>query len=147
MPRALVAGDLESLLTIADTVIALPTMAIMYAPSATSISRSLAGAGEIDMLERFARQLEALPGTGSVAIGPAVARGLLARLAGRGAEAAALLEGAEQQVRLLGRHYEAACLALEVASSLDDAGDERGAAEALARANERLAPLGCVNAY
>ena len=73
------------------------------------------------------------------------ARGLLARLAGSGCRGGRAAR--RRSARLLGRHYEAACLALEVASSLDDAGHERGAAEARARANELLAPLGCVNAY
>ena len=147
MPRALLAGDISSLRTITETIIALPSQTITHSPSATAISRSLAAAGEIDVLERYARQLEERERAMDMTVASVVSRGLLTRLEGRNGDAARVLAGAETEVRRLGRRYEAACLALEVAAALDAAGERSGGDEARARANEVLLPLGCVNAY
>jgi hypothetical protein len=57
------------------------------------------------------------------------------------------LTSVEEELRRLGRHYDAACIALEVAESLTLAGQQASADEARARANKLLAPLGCVNPY
>jgi len=51
------------------------------------------------------------------------------------------------RLRAFGRHYDAACVALEVATALEAVGDEAGAAEASERAAAVLGPLGCVNPW
>ncbi|MGZ8693160.1 MAG: AAA family ATPase [Gaiellaceae bacterium] len=147
MPRALLAGDLGSLQTIAETVLGLPWQAVMHGPSTTSISRSLAAAGETDLLRRLTLRLGELEATADIAVASVTARGLCARLESRPGEAARLLAQAEQEVWRLGRRYEAACLALELSHALEAAGDRVEAADALVRANEVLVPLGCVNPY
>jgi hypothetical protein len=74
-------------------------------------------------------------------------RGLLASLAERHDDAARLLADAESGLRALGRHYDAACLATDLASELDASGDVRGAQSTRERASALLEPLGCVNPY
>ncbi len=147
MPRALLAGEVGSLRAIAETVLGLPWQAITHAPCTTSISRSLAAAGEIDLLDRLALRLGELEVTAEIAVASVTARGLCARLDGRAGEAALLLGQAEQDVRRLGRRYEAACLALELSHALEAEDDRLGAAAAIVRASEVLVPLGCVNPY
>ena len=53
----------------------------------------------------------------------------------------------EAELRSLKRHYDAACMAIEVAESLALAGQTVSSEEARARAHELLDPLGCVNPY
>jgi hypothetical protein len=77
----------------------------------------------------------------------ALARGLLALLDGDAAEAAELHLRAERELDALGRRYEAACVALEVARALQEAGDAAGVAAARERASVVLEPLGCVNPW
>ena len=57
---------------------------------------------------------------------------------------AGTLARVEDELRALGRHYDAACVALDLAESLAMAGDESAAEVVRARANELLEPLGCV---
>jgi class 3 adenylate cyclase len=75
------------------------------------------------------------------------ARALVDLTGGRADDAARALANAESELRAFGRHYDAACVALEVATALDAAGDEAGAAEARERAPDVLGPLGCVNPW
>lgn len=147
MPRALLAGDLVSLRSIAETVLELPWQPSMHGLSTTAISRSLAAAGETDLLRRLTAQLEALEGSAEMPVASVTARALCSGLDGEAGVAARLLDLAEQEVWRLGRPYEAACLALELSYALESAGDQAGAAAALGRADEVLVPLGCVNAY
>jgi hypothetical protein len=51
------------------------------------------------------------------------------------------------ELRALGCHYDAACVALDLATALDAAGEPVRAEEARARANALLEPLGCVYPY
>jgi hypothetical protein len=76
-----------------------------------------------------------------------LARGLLARLDGDAGEASALHLRAEEELGALGRRYDAACVALEAAVSLETLGDDVRAAQARSRAASVLEPLGCVNPY
>ncbi len=147
MPRALLAGDHESLRTLGETVIALPWQAIMHSPGTTSISRALAAAGEGELVHRLALRLAELEGPDHVEVVASTARGLDAALQGSLAEAASLLRRSEEHATAQGRRYEAACLALEVARVLELDDDGRGAAEARARADDVLVPLACVNPY
>lgn len=147
MPRALVAGDLGLLRAIAEETITLPSMAVTWAPSATSIPRSLAAAGEADLLEQLKRKLEERGRRPRGTVAFMVAQGLLARLESRDQEALVSLTAAENETRLLGRRYEAACLALEVAHVHLARGDSAAATDATRRANEVLVPLGCVHPY
>lgn len=76
-----------------------------------------------------------------------VAQGLLAFLDGQARDAARVLASAEEDLRALGRHYDAGCVALDVARALDETGDTAGAEAARARAAALLEPLGCINPY
>jgi predicted ATPase/class 3 adenylate cyclase len=144
MPRALLAGDSSEIRALVDAVVGLPPMAAMSA-AAVVIYRVLAAAEERDELQRLARHVES---AGSFALAAsATAHGLSALLAGDAIEAAAQLHQAESQLRALGRHYEAACLALDLARTLDATGDAEEADAARGRAQPLLDRLGCVNPW
>ena len=55
-------------------------------------------------------------------------------------------EGAEELDRL-GRHYDAACVLLEVATAEEESGRPELASEIRARAHVLLDALGCVNPF
>ncbi len=58
-----------------------------------------------------------------------------------------LLESVEGALRGDGRHYDAACVALDLATALAAGGRPDDAARAREQAETFLARLGCVNAY
>jgi hypothetical protein len=142
IPRALLEGNRETIRRLADIV--LVQSAYTTSMAALSISRSLAEAGEVDRAVQLAGLLAADPGSP-----PEVeaAQGLLALFADRAGEAAERLLVAEDGLRSLGRHYDAACIALEVGRALNAVGDAKGAGEARGRAAEMLNTLGCVNPW
>jgi hypothetical protein len=145
MPRAVLANDVDELRTLADLIVALPRQAFSSSPTTMAIPRSLAAIGD-------ATHLEAVIGTfsewtdGAPAVVAAVARGLLAHLVGEPQEAARILTSSEDDLRALGRHFDAACVALDVARALDASGDAESAQAARTRAAV-LEPLGCVNPF
>jgi hypothetical protein len=77
----------------------------------------------------------------------AVTRGLFISLTGDSNEASRILAEAEVDLRTLDRHYDAACVALDLAVCLDHHGDAPGAAAAHARASTLLVALHGVNPY
>jgi tetratricopeptide (TPR) repeat protein len=129
MPRAILAGDHDDVRELAGIVAGLPTQAFTSSPSTLAIARSLAAAGDADHLDAllgtYANSTDGAP----LVVGLAT-RGLLASLAERHDDAARLLADAESGLRALGRHYDAACLATDLASELDASGDETGAQSA-----------------
>jgi tetratricopeptide (TPR) repeat protein len=147
VPRALLAGDMATIRGITDAVLALPNTSVSTGPSVSALARALAAAGERDRLERLLASVEGFAPAAGPGAASAVGRGLLALLDGRAGEAARLLGGAEDAVRGLGRHFEAACVALETARALEAAGDDAGAAAARERSARVLEPLGCVHPY
>jgi hypothetical protein len=145
MPRALLAGDHDAVRELGDVALGLPARGAP-STSALTVFRLLAEIGERDRVEALQRALGDGPGPMS-ATTTTLARGLLARLDGDAAEASELHLGAEQELSALGRRYEAACVALEVARALEEAGDQAGATAARERASAVLEPLGCVNPW
>jgi tetratricopeptide (TPR) repeat protein len=144
MPRAVIAGDTDDVRLLADTVLGLrrPTFsnALFLA-----IPRALAAIGDRTRLEALRESLTGpAPGTRIV---ESVAQGLLASLSRDQREAARALTSAEDELRAIGRHYDAACVAIELARSLEEAGDGDGARVVRARAAVLLEPLACVNPY
>jgi class 3 adenylate cyclase len=145
MPRAILAGDSDAVSQLADIVLALPSQWLM-ASSMLAIVRSLAAVEDRDRLERLIRALEE-PLVEAQQDTVKVARGLVTRLDGRAADANGLiLEGADGLDRL-GRHYDAACAALEAATAAEASGEIELAAAARTRATTLLDTLGCVNPY
>ena len=145
MPRALLAGDHETVRELGDVVLGLRLRGVA-STSALTVFRVLAEIGERDRIDALSRALGDGPGPMN-ATTATLARGLLARLDGDAAEASALHLRAEEELGALGRHYEAACVALEAAASLDALADDVRAAQARSRAAGVLDPLGCVNPY
>jgi hypothetical protein len=145
MPRALLAGDHDAVRELADVTLGLRTRGAGSTPALT-VFRVLAEIGERDRIEALERALGDRAGPMS-AVTTTVARGLLTRLDGDAAEAQGLHLRAESELSALGRRYEAACLALEVARDGEAAGDPAGAAAAQERASAVLGPLGCVNPW
>jgi class 3 adenylate cyclase len=142
IPRALLAGDLEGLRELADTVLELESQAIQWSSSSVTVARSLAAAGERGRLRRLCGSLSAAGGPRTPFH---VAKGLVALLDADTGEAARLLAAAEETTRESGRAYDAACIALELADALVALGDDAGARAASARATAVLEPLGCIN--
>jgi predicted ATPase/class 3 adenylate cyclase len=143
IPRALLDADTETMGRLADTVLVYRTQ-VVTAMAALSISRSLAAAGERDRLAELSAALK--DDAGDV---PAVTtgRGLLALLDGRADEASRLLLAAEHELRSLGRHYDAACVALDAVRALEASGDTGGTEAVRRRAALLLDELGCVNPW
>jgi class 3 adenylate cyclase/predicted ATPase len=141
VPRAVIAEDLEEVRELADVALQLPMMTVSSA-SALALCRALAAAGEFERLEQL---VEAIGGSDIGVRGATVdlAGGLLAR-ARNGEEAASLLERSESCLRALGRDYDAACVALELARALETVGAAADASTVRGRAVAVLEPLGCV---
>jgi hypothetical protein len=146
MPRAVVAGDAGLVREIAETIAGSLLQVRNWSFGLVPIARSLAAVGDRDGLELVTQPLTPPPG-GVPATTFKVVQGLRHRLAGELDEAAALLREAEGESAAWGRAYDAACVALELAATLEESGDGAGAAEARERAQALLVPLGCVNAY
>lgn len=146
MPRALLSDDFETIRTLGDIVIGLPLHAVSFSASTVAIPRVFAAIGDTG-------RLEALLGTfsgwtqGTPALIATVTRGLLASRTGGLGEAAGILASAEGDLRTFGRHYDAACVALDLALCLDALGDMPGATAARGRAAALLEPLACVHPY
>ena len=101
--------------------------------------------GDREALERIVDALAEAPDETRVVTGTALAA--VAALEGRHDADATQLLAVEQTLRKLDRHYDAACVALDGAASLERLGDERGAGEGRDRANALLVPLGCRYPY
>ncbi len=128
MPRAILAGERSTVEELAEIVLELPAEGIMPRGFVLPIARSLAVIEDRDRLERFSRMIRDPVGEAPKA-SLKVANGLLARLDGKTEEASRLLgEGAEELDRL-GRHYDAACVSLEVAIAEEDNGRPELASE------------------
>jgi uncharacterized protein HemY len=72
---------------------------------------------------------------------------LLALADGRADEAASMLSSTVDELRAHGRHYDVACVELELARALDEAGNQERAEQTRRRALAFLETLGCVNPY
>ncbi len=146
MPRAFLAGDLDEARRLAEIVAGLnPNFS--FAGGALPIVRALAALGESEGLSAVSGSFAPAGAVGAAEIVETTTGGLLARLEGDLDTSVDALTSVEAELRGLGRQYDAACMALEVAESLALAGQESPAEEARARANELLEPLGCVNPY
>lgn len=147
MPRAVVAGDTRSVEALAEMVLALPhAEAFTGSNLMLAVSRSLAAMDDRDRLDRLLRTFGS-SGDGESRISNRIAAGLLERLDGRPAEASRSLFDGEVELARLGRHYDAACIALEAATAAEENGEPTVASAARRRAHALLDPLGCVNPY
>jgi tetratricopeptide (TPR) repeat protein len=142
MPRALVADDLGTLRQLTEAVLQGTHSAAFMA--ALPIVRSLAAAGDTESLATLSTSLAEDAGSAPVV---RATQGLLVSLAGSHADAGELLAAAERELRALGRHYEAACVALDASRALDAAGDLARADAARGRAQELFDRLGCANPW
>jgi class 3 adenylate cyclase/tetratricopeptide (TPR) repeat protein len=146
MPRALLAGDRDEARRLADIVAGLnPNFS--FAGGCFPIVRALAALGERDALSAVSGKFAPRDAVGAAELVGATINGLLARLDGDSETSVSMLASVEEELRGLGRHYDAACIALEVAESLALAGQAASSDDAQARALELLEPLGCVNPY
>jgi hypothetical protein len=117
---------------------------------AVPIVRTLAAAGEEELLQRTVdsmRRTQKEAQTAKLRTALATGEGLLALIAQQPAEAVELLTGAVEAERSLGYLCDAACLELDLARALDAAGRGQAAEETRERADAVLASLGCVNAF
>jgi ATP/maltotriose-dependent transcriptional regulator MalT len=118
--------------------------------TAVPVVRTLAAAGEAELLQRTIDSMRRMPSeiqTAKLGISLTAGEGLLALLQGRADEAVERLTAAIEAERELGYVYDAACLELDLARALEAAGRAEAAAEARSRAASVLEPLGCVNAF
>jgi class 3 adenylate cyclase len=147
VPWAAVSGEQELLRSLAEDV--LGSVADGWSLlSCLPVVRGLAAAGEVELLERFARSLERnVTWPSSLATSLQAAEGLLALLRGLPGEAWPLLAQAAERERYLGNAFNASCLDLDLARALDAAGDAQGSEAARSRAASVLEPLGCVNPF
>jgi hypothetical protein len=146
LPRAFLAGDVSEARRLTEVVAGLEPN-FSFAGGALPVVRALASLGERDGLAAVSGKFAPPGAVGAAEIVEAASRGLLARLDGDADTSAGELAAVEAELRALGRHYDAACMALEVAESLGLAGQAAASDEARARALELLEPLGCVNPY
>ena len=145
IPRAVVAGDRKDASDLAQIVLGLRRSQYSLSAPALAAVRGLAALGDREALERIVDALRQAPDETRVVTGTALAA--VAALEERHDDAATELLTVEQTLRKLDRHYDAACVALDRAASLERLGDERGAGEARDRANALLLPLGCRYPY
>jgi len=145
IPRAVVAGDRKDASSLAQIVLGLRRSQYSLSAPALAAVRGLAALGDREALERIVDALVAAPDDTRVVTGTALAA--VAALEDRHDDAVTELLAVEQTLRKLDRHYDAACVALDHAASLERLGDERGAGEARDRANAVLVPLGCRYPY
>ncbi|MBA2742517.1 MAG: hypothetical protein H0U46_10950 [Actinobacteria bacterium] len=146
MPRAAIAGDVDDLRRLVESLIRLPAANFSNSASSLPLVRALAAMEDRTSLETVT---EAFVGwsRGAGRVVSDAGRGLLARIDGKAEESARILASVEEQLRAFGRHYDAACIALDLALSLEAAGEDGSAEAARTRANELLEPLGCVYPY
>jgi class 3 adenylate cyclase len=112
------------------------------------VVRTIAEAGEIELLIRTAESIRETPHVAAHAqTALLAAEGLLALQLGNAGEAVAKLELAADRKRQLGRTYDTACLELDLARALEAGGETGSANEVRARATAVLEPLGCVNPF
>ena len=145
IPRAVVAGDRKDASNLAQIVLGLRRSQYSLSAPALAAVRGLAALGDREALELIVDALAAAPDETCVVTGTALAA--VAALEDQHDDAATELLTVEQTLRRLDRHYDAACVALDRAASLERLGDERGAGEARDRANALLVPLGCRYPY
>ena len=146
MPRALLAAKKDVVEELADIVLALP-MGGFGSAFMLPILRSLAAIEDRDRLEQVLRILREGPAGEAPQVALKVADGLIAHLDGRPEKASALLVEGTDDLDRLGRHYDAACVALEAAVAADTSGKAQIAADMRSRAAALLEPLGCVNPF
>ena len=146
IPRALIAGETAAITDLADVLLTLPIWGFVTATSLLAIARSLVAPGERDRLEQLVR-ISVMPAVAEPHASLKVANGLLARLDGRAEEARRLLFEGVDELDGLGRHYDAACAALEAAATADACGDAESAQAMRDRAEPFLERLACVNAF
>jgi uncharacterized protein HemY len=148
LPLALVRDDLELLRRVG-------TATLGYLErhwdvmSVTPIARALAATGSLDLLHRLGELVVASApgGDNHRRVAAGVVEGLLAAARGDAGAAVAALEAATESERRRGWAYRAACLDVELARVLAEAGRDGEAEGARARAAAVLDPLGIVNPY
>jgi hypothetical protein len=118
--------------------------------SVDAFARTLLAAGERDLLDAVAESVERSAErfeSGILTTSAIVARGLCELAAGRAESAVPSLEVAIERHDELGFAVDAACVRLELARALHEAGDPARAAAVGLQAEAILGPLGCVNRY
>jgi hypothetical protein len=147
MPRALLAGDTDEASELADIALGLRIQTLSLSGATIPICRVLAATDDHRRLAKWCDVFRGRAAGGQPATVLKVAHGLLELLEGKAALAGRHLLEAEQELSSYGRHYDAACVALDVARALEQAGDTPGAVSARQRARALLDGLGCVNPY
>jgi len=147
MARALLAGDADLVSELADIVLGLRLQTLTLSAATIPICRVLAATEDQRRLEKLVDIFRVGSGTGQPGTVLKVAQGLLELLEGKPDDARRRLLEAEAELTSYGRHYDAACVALEVERALEKSGDASGAAAARDRARQLLDAIGCVNPY
>lgn len=146
MSRALLAGDPEAASELADIVLGLRIQTLTLSAATIPICRVLAATEDQRRLEKLIDIFRVRSGTGQPRTMLKVAHGLLELLEGKPDHASRRLLEAEAELSSYGRHYDAACVALEVERALETS-DASGAAAARDRARKLLDAIGCVHPY
>ena len=150
LPWLFVSGELDQLRTVTAQVLAELDDLWPTVFSVDAVLRTLAAAGELELLAETTRSLtRGARGskTGRRGISLQVAEGLKASSEARLDEAVRHLSAAIAREDELGFAYDSACLRVDLAVALEQAGDARSATERRREADMLLDALGCINPF
>ena len=115
-----------------------------------AVLRTLAAAGELELLAETTRSVTRCAAgshAGRRGISLLVADGVIALSEGRSDDAVRQLSAAITREDELGFAYDSACLRIDLAAALEQAGDVRSAEKRRHEADTFLAALGCSNPF
>jgi hypothetical protein len=150
LPWLFISGKLDELRAVAQEVLAVVDGQWPAVLSAAAVVRTLAAAGELELLASTTDSLRRSAGVspaGRLGISLMTAEGLTALAADKVDEAVSHLTAAIAREDELGFAYDGACLKLELARALERAGEMTAAAEKRQEAASVLTALGCVNPF
>jgi hypothetical protein len=149
LPWLLISGRLDELRDVAEEVLAAVDGQWPASMSVDAVVRTLAAAGELELLALATDSLGRSAGShaGRLGISLRAAAGLSALAEGRVSEAVNHLSAAVTREDELGLAYESACLMLDLVLALERAGEPAVAAEKRQEATSVLTALGCVNPF
>jgi tetratricopeptide (TPR) repeat protein len=148
LPLLALTDDFEKLRSLSNEIVTVVDRRWPAVLDAVPVVRALAAAGETQLLARTTESIRETPNVSAqMHTALMTGEGLLALAQGRPGEAFEELETATEREQQLGRTYDAACLALDLARALEAKGDTAAAQEMQSRAASVLEPLGCVNPF
>ena len=150
LPWLLVSGEVDSLRTVTAEVLTALDDQWPTVFGVDAVLRTLAAAGELELLAETTRSVTRCAAgshAGRRGISLLVADGVIALSEGRSDDAVRHLSAAITREDELGFAYDSACLRIDLAAALEQAGDVRSAEKRRHEADTFLAALGCSNPF